>query len=437
MFYIIDRKGYMDGLGKMGDCFISFIPSNRNFHPITQVDKLSLIYIRSLNDPKGYVLCIDHHESLGINQEDVIEFLENNTDRLFVMNKKDSMYYFPKHEKLYDLGFIVGDEFQPNECINFYYRKHESLSILNTIIPLSKHYEDNDLIFNKVSKIIKKYDFSNPQYQHNNFEATKAFFSIESNGVKIDKEKYLEYYKDVSFPEFNICKGRIFGRYNLYTTTGRPSNAFNNINFAALNKTNGIRSTFIHSNDILVEFDFSAYHPRIITDLIDYKFDPNSNVYEQLAKEMFNTKTLTPEQISNCKELTFKQLYGGVYEQYHHVEFFNQIETFTNNCWTQMEQEGYFTTTNRILKKDEVEKPSTLFNYIIQSYETSNNVRIINEVNNYLKDKKTKIVMYTYDAFLFDFSSEDGLSVLREIEKMMVHPVTIKKGKTYNDLIKL
>ncbi len=37
----------------------------------------------------------------------------------------------------------------------------------------------------------------------------------------------------------------------------------------------------------------------------------------------------------------------------------------------------------------------------------------------YLRDKKTFITLYTYDAILFDFSKEDGRETLADIQKIM------------------
>ena len=45
--------------------------------------------------------------------------------------------------------------------------------------------------------------------------------------------------------------------------------------------------------------------------------------------------------------------------------------------------------------------PAKLMNYMMQSLETSNNILILKEVLGYLKEKKTKVVLYTYDALLF------------------------------------
>ena len=77
-----------------------------------------------------------------------------------------------------------------------------------------------------------------------------------------------------------------------------------------------------------------------------------------------------------------------------------------------------------------------LFNYIIQSKETSTNVQILELVLSWLEGKKTKLVLYTYDAFLFDYSNEDK-GLIQEIINMVGYPVNIKQGKTYHGLEKL
>ena len=64
--------------------------------------------------------------------------------------------------------------------------------------------------------------------------------------------------------------------------------------------------------DILFEFDYEAYHPRILAKFIEYEFGKES-VHEYLGKMYFKTDNLTEEQYQQSKELTFKQLYGGVF----------------------------------------------------------------------------------------------------------------------------
>ena len=100
----------------------------------------------------------------------------------------------------------------------------------------------------------------------------------------------------------------IYSQYNLYTTTKRPSNSFNGINFAALNKENKSRKSFIPDNDEFVEIDISSYHPTLIAKLINYKFE-EEDIHKHFA-ELYGVD------YQKSKELTFKQLYGGVFKQY-------------------------------------------------------------------------------------------------------------------------
>lgn len=55
----------------------------------------------------------------------------------------------------------------------------------------------------------------------------------------------------------------------------------------------------------------------------------------------------------------------------------------------------------------------------MQSLETSRNIVILKDLIMYLRDKKTKIALYTYDAIVFDFSKKEGREVLEAIEKIM------------------
>jgi hypothetical protein len=105
MFYIIERQEQLDKLGPFNDCFVQFIQQNDNYHP--KLSPLSLIYVRDITQHKGYMLCLNHNESFSLSQQNVFEWLLGNTDRLFVLNKKEAMYHFPHPNKLYDINFIV------------------------------------------------------------------------------------------------------------------------------------------------------------------------------------------------------------------------------------------------------------------------------------------------------------------------------------------
>ena len=80
-----------------------------------------------------------------------------------------------------------------------------------------------------------------------------------------------------------------------------------------------------------------------------------------------------------------------------------------------------------------------LFNYLIQAKETIHNYEILRNINFFLKDYKTKVVLYNYDAFVFDFC-EDEYDVIFGILKNIVmsdFPISIKRGKHYGALHKI
>ena len=61
--------------------------------------------------------------------------------------------------------------------------------------------------------------------------------------------------------------------------------------------------------------------------------------------------------------------------------------------------------------------PQKLFNYVLQNMETSVNIEILFRIFKLLKGRKTKLVLYTYDSFLFDFD-EDEMEVMTQIKEV-------------------
>jgi hypothetical protein len=258
-----------------------------------------------------------------------------------------------------------------------------------------------------------------------------VFYQIEKNGVKVDKNCFVNFYKDkLQYPEFNLYKGKVYTQYNLYTTTSRPSNTFNNINYAALNKDNGERECYKPINDKFIELDFQGYHPRLIGNMIGFEFPKDQNTYEYLSG-------LLGVSAQETKELTFKQLYGGVWNEYRDKPFFKEVAVFTDELWNDFKGSGYVTTKNKLFKKGKIQDmtPAKLLNYVVQSAETATNTIFLNNILNKLENKKTKLVLYTYDAFLFDYAKEDG-NILQEIVNILEYPVSIKQGNTYHGLKK-
>jgi hypothetical protein len=429
MFYIIEKSSQLPRA--FGDCFIRFIPFNDNFHP--SLTELSLIYLRPLKDKKGYIFCLNHNESFGIDKSELTDWLLNNTDKLWTLDKKKALHYlYPLSDKLYDVNFIeqVDIKSLDNTCINYYYSKYYSLPNVNCLIPISKHYEMCEAIFDMILPIIKQHTLGDTQFQFQNFYTSDVFYHIEKNGIMVDKNCFIDYYNGkLTNPQFNLNRSRIYTQYNLYTTTSRPSNTFNSINFAALNKDDGERACFKPENDKFIEIDFQGYHPRLIGELVGFKFPKNRNTYEYLGEILGVTQ-------QEAKELTFKQLYGGVWAEYKNKPFFKEVDMFIDGMWDTYQYGKHLVTDNKIFMFDADMTRSKLFNYIIQSKETSTNVELLRLILSKLEGKKTKLVLYTYDAFLFDYSEEDK-ELISDIINTLKYPVTIKQGQSYHGLEKI
>ena len=429
MFYILERSSQLPH--SFEDCFVRFIPTNDNFHP-TLTD-LSLVYIRPLNDKKGYIMCLNHNESLSIDKIELLDWLLNHTGKLWTLDKKKALHWlYPLSDKLFDVNFLepVDIKSLDNACISYYYSKHNALPNVNCLIPISKHYEMCEAIFDMSLPIIKQYSLANEAFSFQNFRTADIFYHIEKNGIKVDKNCFIEHYNGkLTNPQFHLSRSKIYTQYNLYTTTSRPSNTFNSINFAALNKDNSERMCYRPENDKFIEIDFQGYHPRLIGEMIGFDFPKDKNTYDVLGE-------LLGVDRQAAKELTFKQLYGGIWSEYQNKPFFKDVNTFIDGMWDTYQYGGSFKCDNKIFINDAEMTRSKLFNYIVQSKETSTNIQLLELVFNLLKDKKTKLVLYTYDAFLFDYSKEDD-GLIQEIINILDYPVSVKQGKTYHGLEKL
>lgn len=386
-FYLVETLDQLKTFYNIGykQVFMEVIPYNNNLHPI--LNKVSLIYIKPLDDDgeKGYILSIDHSETLPINIKHINQVLKN-FERVYVRDVKSFLYYF----QLKQAYTILYNSKEPNTQVHeYFYHQYPTKQDINRIIPVVKHYEKCE----KISQHIKIPD----TLQDNTI--VYSLFYIEKNGIKIEPTLFKQYFNP-SYENFNIKNNKIYTQYNLHTTTGRPSNAFNGINFAALNKENGCRQSFIPENDKFIEIDISAYHPTLAAKLINYK--PSKPIYDEFAEYAKIDR-------NEAKILMFRQLYGGIQKEYQEWEFFKLIQEYINKIWNEFNEIGYVNVMDRQFYKNELEDmtPQKLFNYILQLLETLTNGHIIKDMIKILKGKNTKIVLYTYDAFLIDLDTDE------------------------------
>ena len=154
----------------------------------------------------------------------------------------------------------------------------------------------------------------------------------------------------------------------------------------------------------------------------------------------FSKDELTEEEYKQSKELTFKQLYGGVFEQYKDIPFFKSMNEYVDNLWKTFNEENKLKLIGgKVLAKDQIQNPTPnkILNYIIQSAETYNNVMSLKRVIEYLENKQSKVILYTYDSFLIDYSNSDGKKTLQKIKQLLEmdgYVVKVSYGRNYNSL---
>ena len=411
MHAIIETKHQLDQLNccTTDNCFIQLIPSNDNYHP--KLTGVSCIYYRCKNS-KGHILPINHTETFNLQWDDVLEFLKRHRI-IHVIDKKFHSYFLPSSLPITDIQFkilnkenniIKTDEYDTPLHTNFY-REHYFRTNLNDIIPIVKHFEKWESVYNKIEPFL---DGKINEWFDN--EYINVFKQIEYQGIKISPSKF-SYFFEPNFDDYSIYKNKIHTLYNLYNTTTRPTNAFNNINFAALPKENGARKALVPQNDYFIEYDFTAYHPSIISNFFNYQL--TSTPYLHLG-EILNVSE------QEAKEITFQNLYGGVRKEFRDKPFFKQVYEKTYDFWSEFERNGLITLPNgRVILNNGEFTPSKLFNYYIQSLETMSNVEILQKVFKYLENKQSNIVLYVYDSILLDFNKEDGISLVKDVKNIL------------------
>ena len=272
--------------------------------------------------------------------------------------------------------------------------------------------------------VISQYNPLDTAYKYYNETVIPSISILESNALKVNLDDIPK--NVIKVINTNKELGLMYSQYNIFTTTGRPSNRFNTINFAALNKESGIRKMFISRFEKggLLEFDFESYHLRIIANLIDYKL-PAESAHEYFGKLYFNKPELTESEYEESKQINFRQLYGGILPEYEHIDFFRKTKDYINILWDSWKNKGYIESPisgRRLYKKNFPPlNAQKLFNYLIQLLETEINFKKIFEINQYLEDNQcsTKMVLYTYDSFLFDFDFSDGKKCINGIKKIL------------------
>jgi len=412
VFWLIENKEQLQTFKEKGfkKVFIEPLFSNDNIHP--HLRGIVGFYIREINYRKGFLININHSEATSCELSEVLNLI-GEFEEIFVRDRKEFLHIVPL-KQLSDIHFIhptdIPDQFP---CHEFFYRKYPYIANIGSIIPIVKHYERCETIYNAVKHVFTME--KPPHFEFYNNKATNVFYWIEANGLKVDPKLFEEH--------FGVERDWTYSQFNLKTTTTRPSNSFGGINYAALDKKSGCREAFIPENNFLLEIDISAYHPTLAAQLVDFDFG-EGDIHQAFA-DMYGVD------YKKAKELTFKQLYGGVFDEYKELEFFKRVEKYIDDISS---KEEFVCKSGYVFKTDM--KKQKLFNYILQNTETYWNVIILERIIKLLRNSKTRIIHYTYDSFLLDVdkSERDVVKSVIDVFGDYGFNVKVEAGGNYGSL---
>lgn len=419
------------------------ILSDVSAHPL--VNEVSLLYVRFLSDE---VYLLPFAQSEAINLPKILQSNLVTNQVVYTPSKKVlTQLIHTLDVTVVDLKgleyFVNGDCLDETRLFTLYmrnmYSKFHELKDLNKILPLMQLVKFCEDYSKYISKFITLVDINERGFKFHNDIVVPACAFMERNGVHVDPDLFVEHYGARS-KKF-IIDNLVFTEYNPYTSAGRVTNKFGSINFAAIAKKNGTRKAYTSRfpKGKVVLIDFESYHLRLIAGMIGYKL-PNEPVHEYLAKQYFETDSLSPEQYDDGKKITFSYLYSDKQEGVKYP-YFKKVYQFIDDIWQIASTQGFIESiSGRKLKLEHIENPTPakLFNYLLQLRETEIAMQAIFNLRSLFDRFSSKVVLYTYDSIMIDFNLEDGKELLIETVKILEQdnkfPVRIYAGENYFNL---
>ena len=389
-------------------------------HPMN--NGLSFLYVKFTE--LDFILPFNHNDceklQIDLSESRMTKWVWNKKGilqtKLKLQNIKDvQTYLFFDQNKIYDFQ----SKLEP--LTNFYYR----LGIrddLGSSLPIMKWGE----LLNGIVNEWELYD----TFDWIDNTMIPLLSDIERSGIGVDREKFLDRWPQNLKHIYPHEQGDVvYTEYNPYTITSRPSNRHGGVNFAALNKNDGSRESFIPPDgSLFLQFDYDAYHVRLIGKLIKYKL-PDTSVHQWLADQYGCS-------YDESKGRTFKILYGGVTDEDRKIPFFDKVDKFIMKFHEESVRNGYITTPKgRKIALGWIEQPNAqkFFNYLLQATETEFNIEVMNKLR---KSKLPLPILYTYDSFLFEFDNSE-VETIKEVKSVLESygfPVKADWGKNYGEI---
>lgn len=448
MFYIIENSEQLEKFSsyRMEEAFIEPILYSDTVHPA--LSPVCAYYIKPNRSRTGFLLPINHSETFSLTQEEIVALFENKVTKVYTSDRKRTNYSLQLNKpiiclktlKWLETGEVLDDTKWNTPAHNFLYGKYPNKLDINRIVPICKHQEKWNNYLQDNKKLLTSKLQGKKYFKFYNELVNDTLYQVEAQGLTFSPDKLRQHYPDVMQEKACFIGEipKIYTHYNINTSTGRPSNAYGGVNFGAMNKSDSSREFIVAGNDKLVEFDYSSYHPKILANMIGYKFE-GDDIHSHLGRMYFETEELTEDQYSESKNLTFKILYTNA-DEYQHIEYFRLVKTFKEKLWKEYREKGFITATLSKRPITGITSKTQILPYLLQSYETERNVVVMNVLQEYLADKATKLILYNYDSFLVDWCKKEGSYILQEIQGILEtdgYKTSMSYGKDYSRMVKL
>lgn len=442
---VIEFNNMIEAIGNR-DVLLYPILTDAKVHPVMN----SVCVLAVLCDAELFILSFNHNDAINLDGNllnTIMFFGKVNTPSKKILN-----HVMPHLTNVYDVNSIeylqTGQVIESSEfltlCHRKFYQLYDKQLRVNKSVPLMRHIEFIESYFAHVKTFLSN-DTSDKAYMFLNDIAMPALQYLESSGIHIDPDiTDLRY--GTKLNRYTDANNLVYSEYNLFTTTGRPSNKFGGINFAALNKKDGSRKMYTSRSDrgLMVMADYESFHLRLIADMIGYTFPSGIAIHEYLGRQYFNKETLTEDEYNESKQITFRLLYGE--ERDDNVpEFFKAVYQYVNSLMVLFEHQNYIVSPyyHRKFQRSTIESPtpSKLFNYMVQLAETEVNLTSINKLKPLFDGKQSKLTLYTYDSILIDYNIDDGtellISAIDILSQNGKFPMRVYYGSNYDNVKRL
>jgi hypothetical protein len=421
---IESRQQYKDLVSKLNNknVFATAVSDDFRYHPA----ECDPIVVTIKYNSEVYNIVLDHTESESWPKRNDIDLQDLSKVKRFFVDDAKEFYHLTGLKNCYDsklLSYFNNEKLE--KPVLPYVFEHLGASKkqgINRLVPLTKVIQYSE---SKLNTISQPKNITKPYLKYN--KSLKTFAALEKSGLKITMGPFKRVFKN----------GYAYSNFNILTTTGRPSNTFRGINLGALNKNDDTRNQIVtrHKPGMLVEFDYDAYHLRLLAKILKYDVPSDVSLHQYFADTIYKSS------YDEAKRISWQILYGNVKVTEKENPFFYKVDKMSDALWGYFKKHKHFKSHiyRRQFASSNVPdaNKNKVLNYFIQSYETEQNIETIRKIQDFLKSRSTNMIFYTYDSFLFDLDRTEGLEVILRLKKILnagSFPVKVKAGLNYGEM---